>query len=76
VLSGNQSDNDTCLNVLRSGFSDLGYREGQTHSLEIRWADGRGDFSRLARDLVKPDYSVTYVPGCSEKKRTPFLLEF
>jgi len=43
VLSGNQSDNDTCLNVLRSGFSDLGYREGQTHWLEIRWADGRGD---------------------------------
>jgi hypothetical protein len=75
VLSGNQSDNDTCLNVLRSGFSDLGYREGQTHSLEIRWADGRATFL-VARDLVKPGYSVTYVPGCSEKKRTPFLLEF
>ncbi len=43
VLSGNQPDIDTCLKVLRSGFSDLGYREGQTHSLEIRWADGSGD---------------------------------
>jgi len=62
VLSGNQPDNDTCLKVLRSGFSDLGYREGQTHSLEVRWADGRGDFSRLARDLVKtkPNLIVTF----------------
>ena len=68
VLSGNQPDNDTCLKVLRSGFSDLGYREGQTHSLEIRWADGRSDFSRLARDLAKtkPDLIVTFTGGATE----------
>ena len=40
----------------------VGYREGQTYLLEVRWAEGRGDFSRLARDLVKtkPDLIVTF----------------
>jgi ABC-type uncharacterized transport system substrate-binding protein len=62
VLSVNYPDNDACLKVLRGGFSDLGYSEGQTYSLEIRWAEGRGDFSRLAPDLVKtrPDLIVTF----------------
>jgi putative ABC transport system substrate-binding protein len=68
VLSGNRPDNDSCLEVLRSGFSDLGYREGQTYSLEIRWAEGRGDFSRLAPDLAKtkPDLIVTFTGGATE----------
>ncbi len=62
VLSGNHPDNDSCLKVLRGGFSELGYTEGQTYSLEVRWAEGRGNFSRLAPDLVKtkPDLIVTF----------------
>ena len=62
VLSGNHPDNDTCLKVLRGGFSELGYTEGQTYSLEVRWAEGRSNFSRLAPDLVKtkPDLIVAF----------------
>ena len=62
VLSGNHPDNDSCLKVLRNGFSELGYTEGQTYSLEVRWAEGRSNFSRLAPDLVKtkPDLIVTF----------------
>ena len=68
VLSGNHPDNDACLKVLRGGFSDLGYSEGQTYSLEIRWAEGRADFSRLAPNLVKtrPDLIVTFTGGATE----------
>jgi putative ABC transport system substrate-binding protein len=68
VLSGSYPDNDGCLAVLRSGFSDLGYREGQTYSLEIQWAEGRLDFSRLAPDLVKtkPDLIVTFTGGATK----------
>jgi putative ABC transport system substrate-binding protein len=68
VLSGNHPDNDSCLELLRSGFSDLGYSEGRTYSLEIRWAEGRGDFSRLAPDLVKtkPDLIVTFTGVATE----------
>jgi ABC-type uncharacterized transport system substrate-binding protein len=62
VLSGNYRDNDHCLKALRSGFSDLGYSEGQTYSLEVRWSEGSGNFSRLAPDLVetKPNVIVTF----------------
>ena len=68
VLSGSYPDNDGCLEVLRSGFSDLGYREGQTYSLEIRLAEGRLDFSRLAPDLVKtkPALIVTFTGGATK----------
>ena len=68
MLSGNHPDNDRCLKALRSGFSDLGYSEGQTYSLEIRWSEGSVDFSRLAPDLVetKPDLIVAFTGGATE----------
>jgi putative tryptophan/tyrosine transport system substrate-binding protein len=72
VLSGNHRDNDNCLKALRSGFSDLGYSEGQTYSLEIRWSEGSFDFSRLVPDLVatKPDLIVSFTnPGTEAAKR-------
>ena len=71
VLSGNYPDRDNCLKALRSGLSDLGYREGQTYSLEIRWSEGSFDFSRLAPDLVatKPDLIVAFTSGATEAAR-------
>jgi putative ABC transport system substrate-binding protein len=68
VLSGNHRDDDDCLKALRSGFSDLGYSEGKTYSLEVRWSEGSSDFSRLAPDLVatKPDLIVAFTSGATE----------
>lgn len=54
VLSGSFPDNDACLEAFRSGLRDLGYREGTTHLLEVRWAEGRIEaFPRLAAELVR-----------------------
>src|SRR5262245_17727506 len=64
VRSGNRPDNDGCLRGLRQGFTDLGYIEGKTHFLEVRWSEGRQEpFPSLARDLValKVDLIVSFV---------------
>jgi putative ABC transport system substrate-binding protein len=38
---------------LRRGLADLGYNEGVTYALDVRWAEGRTDFFQpLAADLV------------------------
>ncbi len=40
--------------ALRRGLTDLGYVEGRTHVLEIRWAEGRPEdtFPRLGAELA------------------------
>src|SRR5262245_43396151 len=64
VLSGNRLDRDRCLELFRQGLGELGYVEGKTHGLEVRWAEGRQEpFPALARDLValKVDLIVSFV---------------
>ena len=53
VVSGDAPNDSPCVEWLRRGLSELGYVEGKTHILELRWAEGRTDvFASLAADLV------------------------
>ena len=40
LVSGPPPGEHACVLALRQGLTDLGYVEGQTHMLEIRWAEG------------------------------------
>src|SRR5437870_5763797 len=72
VLAGSFPNDEPCLEPLRRGLSELGYVEGQTHVLEVRYAEGRSDlFPSLAADLVrlKPDLIVSVIgPGAAAVK--------
>src|SRR5712691_10487078 len=64
VLAGSFPNDEPCLEPLRRGLSERGYVEGQTHVLEVRYAEGRSDiFPSLAADLVrlKPDLIASVV---------------
>jgi putative ABC transport system substrate-binding protein len=53
VLSADFPKHSPCVDRLRRGLSELGYNEGVTHALEVRWAEGRTDVLQpLAEDLV------------------------
>ncbi len=72
VLSGSFPNDDPCLDALRRGLNEIGYVEGRTHVLEVRYAEGRSDlFPSLAADLVrlKPDLIVSVIgPGAAAVK--------
>jgi putative ABC transport system substrate-binding protein len=54
VVAGGFPTDDACVEALRRGIHDLGYVEGQTHVLELRWSEGRVEpFPSLAADLVR-----------------------
>jgi putative ABC transport system substrate-binding protein len=54
VLSLDFPDSSTCVDRVRRGLDDLGYVEGRTHILELRWAKDRVDLlPGLAADLVR-----------------------
>jgi ABC-type uncharacterized transport system substrate-binding protein len=54
VVSGDAPNDSPCVEWLRRGLAELGYVEGKTHVLELRWAEGRTDvFPGLAADLVR-----------------------
>jgi putative ABC transport system substrate-binding protein len=54
VLSGDFPNKSPCVERLLHGLSEFGYVEGQTHTLELRWAEGRTEtFPSLAADLVR-----------------------
>src|SRR5262245_39205519 len=66
VLSGNRRHDDRCLDALRLGLRRLGYVEGETHVLDIRWAELRSErFSQLAAELVglHVDLIVSFTEG-------------
>jgi putative ABC transport system substrate-binding protein len=47
---------------LKAGLADLGYVEGKTHALELRWTDGDIEpFPKLARELAHLDVDVIVV---------------
>jgi putative tryptophan/tyrosine transport system substrate-binding protein len=59
VLSLDFPDNSTCVDRLRRGFDDLGYVEGRTLALELRWAKDRADLlPSLVADLVRTNVDV------------------
>jgi putative ABC transport system substrate-binding protein len=55
LVTGPPPGEHVCVLALRRGLADLGYVEGNTHVLEIRWAEGRPEelLPGFARDLVK-----------------------
>jgi putative tryptophan/tyrosine transport system substrate-binding protein len=54
VLSLDFPNNSMCVDALRRSLSDLGYAEGRTHVLELRWARDQTDLlPSLAADLVR-----------------------
>ena len=59
VVSGDAPNDSPCVESLRRGLAGLGYVEGKTHVLEVRWAGGRTDvFPSLAADLVRMNVDV------------------
>jgi putative tryptophan/tyrosine transport system substrate-binding protein len=55
LVSGAPPGEHQCVLALRRGLTDLGYVEGRTHVLEIRWAEGRSEdtFPRFGAELVR-----------------------
>ncbi len=55
LVTGPPPGEHACVLALRRGFLDLGYVEGRTNELEIRWAEGRPEeiLPRLGTELVK-----------------------
>jgi putative tryptophan/tyrosine transport system substrate-binding protein len=52
------------LDAFREGFRELGYVEGQTHTLELRLADGRPErLGELAANLVRAELDVLLTSG-------------
>jgi putative ABC transport system substrate-binding protein len=54
VISLDFPETATCIDRVRRGLDELGYVEGRTHILELRWARDRVDLlPSLAADLVR-----------------------
>ena len=54
VVAGGFAKDDACVEALRRGIHELGYVEGRTYVLELRWSEGRVEpFPSLAADLVR-----------------------
>jgi putative ABC transport system substrate-binding protein len=55
LVAGPPPGEHACVVALRQGLADLGYVEGRTHVLEVRWAEGRPEetFPRLGAELVR-----------------------
>jgi len=59
VISLDFPDNPSCVDRVRHGLEGLGYVEGRTHVLELRWAKDRLDLiPSLSADLVRLDVDV------------------
>ena len=54
------------LDVFRQGLRDLGYVEGQTIALEVRWGEGQHErYPALAADLVRRSVDLIVAAGGS-----------
>jgi len=64
-LSPGSPDSDVVrVNSLRRGLNEAGYVEGQTVTIEYRWAGNQLDrLSTLAADLVQHRVAVIVTPG-------------
>jgi putative ABC transport system substrate-binding protein len=74
LATGPAPGESPCVLALRRGLTELGYVEGRTHVLEIRWAEGRPEdtFPRFGAELVSVgvDLVVSVTSqGLTEAKR-------
>src|SRR5207245_11455101 len=54
VFSLDFPNDSVCVDEVRRGLNELGYVEGRTHILELRWAEDRADrLPSLAADRVR-----------------------
>jgi hypothetical protein len=56
MVPGVQPSEHICVKAIRQGLADLGYTEGRTHVLDLRWTEGRPEqeaFPILGAELVK-----------------------
>src|SRR5688572_32115518 len=55
LVTGPPPGEHVCVLALRQGFLELGYVEGRTHVLELRWAEGQPEktFPKFGAELVK-----------------------
>jgi putative ABC transport system substrate-binding protein len=53
-VTGPRPDDHACVIAFRRGLTDLGYADGRTHTLEVRWAEGRPEetLPRFSQELV------------------------
>jgi putative tryptophan/tyrosine transport system substrate-binding protein len=59
MLSLDFPDNPSCVDRFRRGLDELGYVEGRTVVLELRWAKDRVDLlPELGADLVRSNVDV------------------
>src|SRR5262245_3465948 len=59
---GNFTPTTGGLEAFRHGLRDLGYVEGQTIALEVRWAEGRSErLPELAAELLRLKVDVLFV---------------
>ena len=72
LMGADPRDEATKLAAFRGALENLGYIEGQTITIEVRYAMGRPDrFSSLAHELVAPAPSVIV---CVGRRETTALL--
>jgi putative ABC transport system substrate-binding protein len=60
LVTGPRPEEHSCVLALRRGLVEMGYVEGRTHVLEIRWAERRPEeaFPHLGAELVKAGVDV------------------
>jgi putative ABC transport system substrate-binding protein len=59
VLSLDSPTNSVCVDALRRGLDELGYVEGRTYLLDLRWAEDRVELlPTLAADLVRTNVDL------------------
>jgi putative ABC transport system substrate-binding protein len=62
ALSPSAPEKSHCLPALRRGLTTLGYREGETHVLIVRWPEAEtSSFDQAASELVKERVDVIVV---------------
>jgi len=64
LYAGSPSVANRCDEGFRRGLAELGYVEGKSVFLEVRWAEGKFDRAReLAAELVRLKVDVIFAPG-------------
>ena len=64
LYGGNPSVANRCDEGFRQGLAELGYVEGKSILLEVRWADGKVDRAReLAAELIRLNVDLVFAPG-------------
>jgi len=72
LFATTSSENQDLVKAIREGLRELGYVEGRTIALEIRWAEGRYErLPALVAELVHPKVDILVVattPGALAAK--------